>query len=145
MRKLLIPLDGSELSEQALSGGPAQFPDETFEITLIRCIDLNDSISYAPDFPAEVPLERERHRSAELSHARYLQEKAELLLADGHRVHTVVVTGNPVDMILRAAEQADLIVMTSNGRSGIKRWFMGSVAETVARRAKVPLLLLPSS
>ena len=44
--------------------------------------------------------------------------------------------------IVEAAQPGDLIVMTSHGRSGLPRWFLGSVAEAVVRRASVPVLLV---
>ena len=45
--------------------------------------------------------------------------------------------------LLDAAEPGDLYVMTSHGRSGPARWFLGSVAEDVIRRSAVPVLLVP--
>ncbi|HTJ24664.1 MAG TPA: universal stress protein [Candidatus Limnocylindria bacterium] len=58
----------------------------------------------------------------------------------------LVVEGEPVDAILRAAEQltADLIILASHGRSGFARAVMGSVAEGVARRSRIPVMFAPT-
>ncbi|MBX3468198.1 MAG: universal stress protein [Planctomycetes bacterium] len=44
--------------------------------------------------------------------------------------------------VLRAAREADLLAMTTHGRSGVSRWWFGSVAEQVLRHAPCPLLVL---
>jgi universal stress protein A len=58
-----------------------------------------------------------------------------------------LIEGDPGDQIPKLAEeeQADLIVMGTHGRSGLKRLLMGSVAESVVRRAKCPVLTLRQS
>lgn len=146
MRKILIPLDGSEFSEAALTRGLALFPKERFHVVLLRAIDLNEVVVYGPGFPPQISIEKERHLQVERSQASYLSEKSAALEKGGHQVETVVVTGEPVDTILSVAEthQVELVVMTTHGRSGLKRLILGSVAEGVTRRAGLPVVLLPS-
>jgi nucleotide-binding universal stress UspA family protein len=57
----------------------------------------------------------------------------------------VIQEGRPHMKITRYAEenQIDLIVMCTHGQSGLSRWLMGSVADRVARGARVPVLLVP--
>lgn len=64
-----------------------------------------------------------------------------------HPVRTELRQGNPVDEIVRAAEEAHcgLIVMGSHGRSGVGRVLLGSVAEGVMRQAVCPVLIVKSS
>jgi nucleotide-binding universal stress UspA family protein len=61
-------------------------------------------------------------------------------------VETSVWYGKPAEAIVEAARfrQADLIVMSSHGRSGLGRLVLGSVAETVLRATRVPILLIRS-
>jgi nucleotide-binding universal stress UspA family protein len=75
-----------------------------------------------------------------------VSEYTEKAKRTGLRATGLVVEGEPVDAILRAAEQlhADLIVLASHGRSGFARAVMGSVAEGVARRARIPVMFAPS-
>lgn len=62
----------------------------------------------------------------------------------GLHVDVKIVRGTPVDMILRQADEwfADLVVIGSHGRSGLKRLMMGSVAEAVFRAASIPVLIV---
>lgn len=145
MRKLLLPLDGSEFAEETLTSGLAQFPGERFVVILLRCIDLNERIDYSEDFLPQENLELQRHRRAEESYSKYLDDKAAVVRKNGHVVRTLVKTGAPVDLILFTArkENVDAILLTSHGRSGLKRLFNGSVTEGVARRAPCPVLILP--
>ncbi len=73
-----------------------------------------------------------------------VQEKIRELQGQAHdvRVETQVMEGDPVDMILRAAEETDcdVIVMGTHGRTGLGRLLMGSVAEAVIRKAPCPVL-----
>lgn len=60
------------------------------------------------------------------------------------RVERYITEGNPAEAILRAAEETkcDLILMASHGRTGAKRVLLGSVAETVMRRSRCPVLII---
>lgn len=77
-----------------------------------------------------------------------VQEKLRELQGEAHRVRaeTQVLDGDPVDMILRAAEetQSDVIVMGTHGRTGLGRLLMGSVAEAVIRKSPCPVLSVKS-
>ena len=55
---------------------------------------------------------------------------------------TEVRQGAVVDELLRVAEPGDLYVLATHGRSGVTRWLLGSVAEALARRSLVPVLLV---
>jgi nucleotide-binding universal stress UspA family protein len=56
----------------------------------------------------------------------------------------ILKSGDPVDIINETAAEvgADLIVMTTHGRTGVARWLLGSVAESVVRTATVPVLTI---
>jgi nucleotide-binding universal stress UspA family protein len=66
-------------------------------------------------------------------------------LHDGARFEVVVEDGPAADVILRLAEQADLVVMGTRRLHGVRRWWLGSVAEAVVRRSPVPVLVVPTS
>ncbi len=74
----------------------------------------------------------------------YLGRIADELCARGLTVQTAVRVGEPASEIVQGALecQADLIAMTTHGRSGLSRLFFGSVAEAVLRRASVPVFLM---
>jgi nucleotide-binding universal stress UspA family protein len=74
----------------------------------------------------------------------YLAAMAGELRAKGVRVTTDVRRGEPVAQILAGAQEAeaDLIAMTTHGRSGLGRLLFGSVAEAVLRQAEMPVFLM---
>jgi nucleotide-binding universal stress UspA family protein len=55
-----------------------------------------------------------------------------------------VITGEVVPELLGFVRPRDLLVMTTHGRTGLARWFLGSVAEAVIRRSPVPVLVVRS-
>lgn len=59
-------------------------------------------------------------------------------------VATIVRRGSPRQVILDVADEiaADLIVMGTHGRSGFKRWVLGSVAEHVVRNSQIPVMVV---
>ncbi len=143
--RIFVPLDGSPLAEGALdmvvllarqmrAARSATNPT----VILFRAVDLALWL--------DIDLEQARTRAAETAVA-YLKEQAQHLCEEGLAVETVVRLGNPVDEILDQAliNRADLIIMTTHGRTGLARWVLGSVAERVARAASVPVLLIPSN
>jgi nucleotide-binding universal stress UspA family protein len=99
--------------------------------------------------PPEV-IEGSRHVVVEDVQARgmdaeeYLAPIAAELRGKGVRVRTLVRRGEPAAEIVEAAREADadLIAMTTHGRSGLRRLIFGSVAEAVLRRAELPVFLM---
>jgi nucleotide-binding universal stress UspA family protein len=75
-----------------------------------------------------------------------LDRIATRLRQDGISVSSEVRDGQPAQEIARAADDtgADLIVLASHGRGGIRRWAIGSVAAEVLRLAATPVLLIPA-
>jgi nucleotide-binding universal stress UspA family protein len=73
-----------------------------------------------------------------------IERVQEMVTAAGLHAEVVLERGDAADRLLAvsAERQADLIVMATHGRSGLKRWALGSVAERVMRAAPVPLLLV---
>ncbi|TFH42686.1 MAG: universal stress protein, partial [Chrysiogenales bacterium] len=75
----------------------------------------------------------------------YLDKTADGLRKDGISVETrIVVDGEPASKILETAkeENADLIIMSTHGRSGFTRWIFGSVANRVLIHSSIPVLMV---
>jgi nucleotide-binding universal stress UspA family protein len=133
--KLLVPLDGSPLAEQALTKA-VEIADGEGTFQLVRAAE-------ASTWPGVDPTDEQIRvvREAE----RYLDDVKRDLAARGvRRVETSVWYGPPAAAIVEAAAvvKADLIVMTTHGRSGLGRLILGSVAEAVLRGTTTPILLL---
>jgi nucleotide-binding universal stress UspA family protein len=135
--KVLVPLDGSPLAETALDPAldfAASNPETT--IVLMRAAD-------ATTLPGGDPIANEVRvvREAE----EYLETVASRLVQRGAKhVKTSVWYGPAPAAIVEAVDagKPDLVVMSSHGRSGLGRLFMGSVAESVLRGTHTPILML---
>jgi nucleotide-binding universal stress UspA family protein len=138
-KRILIPLDGSAMAEQALPYAIAQAEQFSALLILLRILE---------------PLPHVRGMSAgdvdsiKRQTREWAQEYLDRLVADirekGVSVQAAIVEGQPNVSILQFGEknQVDLIVLCSRGRSGLSRWLMGSVADRVVRGATVPVLLV---
>lgn len=135
--KILVPLDGSALAEAALPKAAELVRDcPPASLLLLRAAEA-PMITGGDPVEAQVEVVREAEE--------YLDRVAERLRADGlSEVSTSVWYGPPAPAIVEAAEiaKADLIVMSTHGRSGLGRLFVGSVAESVLRGTRTPILLL---
>jgi len=139
-KKILVPLDGSELALKALS--PAENLAKIFdsEIILFQVVPFMP-IYGSPELVTPLIVDERQKEAAE----RYLTKLAEDLKQKGLKAKSVVKTGHQVaiEIIDFAKENnVDLIVMCTHGRSGITRWVLGSVTLKVLTRAETPILLL---
>ncbi len=139
-RRVLVPLDGSELAERALVHARALVgPGGT--LLLYQALAPATPVVEHPAPDSYWAESMEQTRAATLA---YLEALAGPLRAAGYDVRTAAAFGVPAQRIAEhaRAEQADLIVLSSHGRSGAARWLLGSVADELLRAAPVPLLLL---
>jgi nucleotide-binding universal stress UspA family protein len=134
-KMILVPLDGSRLAEAALE--PALgFAREGATLVLLRAAEAHGSAFMDPN-EAQVAVVREAEE--------YLAGVAARLRRSGvESVETSVWYGPPAEAIADAAHfrKADLLVMSTHGRSGLGRLVLGSVAESVLRATSTPILLL---
>ncbi len=139
LKRILVALDGSELAERALEPARQLAVDFDAELSLLRVWER--PLYGIEDSPSVMEaLERSSREGAE----HYITVAAQRLRAQGARVRGATTSGPVAPGILEQAQTlaADLIVMTTHGRSGLGRWVMGSVADGVLRAAMVPVLLI---
>ncbi len=136
----LVPLDGSELAEVVFNYAR--------ELAGRLGIDLILLHVYRPDEAESAPMRRAYlEHAAEIirSTSEEAREKAGIKYKDRPvKVTATLVAGYPPDEILKYADasEVDLILMATHGRTGVKRWTMGSVADKVLRASKVPVWLV---
>jgi nucleotide-binding universal stress UspA family protein len=134
---VLVPLDGSSLAEAALPKALALIEDSPgATLVLLRAAE-------APSLPGADPTEAQI--AAVDDAVKYLEKVAGDLRARGVKtVKTSVWYGPPAPAIVEAAEigRVDYIVMSTHGRSGLGRLILGSVAESVLRGTRTPIVLL---
>jgi nucleotide-binding universal stress UspA family protein len=133
-RRILVPLDGSPVADQVLPAVAEVARRNGSHVTLLRVEPL-----ILTEFPSPI-VEGSLWDPAPLERA--LDPQREQLVAAGVDVEVRAVYGVIAAEILEAARSADLLAMTSHGRSGIARWWFGSVAEQVLRHVTCPLLVL---
>ena len=139
-KRALVPLDGSIVAEGIIPfvleiAGPLDM-----EVVLLRVLLPIPPSVIEGTRHMEVENVEKRRREAE----QYLAPIAAELRAKGVRVTTMVRRGEPAEEILAGARAAgaDLIAMTTHGRSGLGRLLFGSVAEAVLRRSDIPVFLM---
>lgn len=133
-KKIIVTLDRSELAEQALPHAVALAEAFGASLDLVMIVPVSDTGNVVSvDWDAEIGQDQEYLAGL---HARV--EEA------GVEVHTELRRGNIAEEILHWADKAhaDLIVMSTHGRSGLGRWVYGSIADRVLRHSTVPVLLV---
>ena len=143
--RLLVTLDGSELSERALEPAFAIAQKFKAEITLLRVITVDVMIAVGAS-GAHTDELRNWHVGHEREAAlAYLGTISARWQGMGVPVRTRVMTGAPPERILSAVAEngIDLIVMSTHGWTGLSRLLYGSVAEAVVRGTHLPVLLIP--
>jgi nucleotide-binding universal stress UspA family protein len=139
-QKLLVPLDGSLVAEQALPIAAAIAAASHAAVDLIAVHRPQKALA------TQSAIDRSIQRWADTD--RYLERRATGLAHDTKLMVThSVPSGNPVDCICARASDvdADLIVMTSHGRTGFNRFWLGRVADGVVRHSTIPVLMLRAS
>ena len=146
--RVLVPLDGSKVGEAALPviGQLVDklAPETKVEVTLIGVITLLRHWVVVGEASAPVSYTEEELKIIRDRVMDYLTKSGESLKSKGVTIKTIVSTGNAADEILRAADQikADLIAMSTHGRSGVRRLAFGSITDKVLRGSRIPVLMV---
>ncbi|MCD2205070.1 universal stress protein [Halobacterium sp. KA-6] len=139
---ILVPVDGSPQSEAAFDYVLDNHPDA--QVTILHVLNPASTYTYGDDeyfdyegYQAEA--KRQHERAEQL-----LEEYGETASEHSINFETRLETGKPAAKIIETVEDEDIdhIVMGSRGRSGVGRVLFGSVAETVTRRAPVPVTIV---
>jgi nucleotide-binding universal stress UspA family protein len=152
--RILVPIEGSPLSMKALEVALTDYPDS--EVLVLHVMDpIGSGLSLIdvmrPDFEGRAPpgsvtpeyWQSWYDRSA--ARAEEVFEAARDLAAEYDRhVETTLEFGSPEDVIIAYAADHDVdrIIVGSHCRTGVERVFLGSVADTVVRRASVPVMVV---
>ena len=147
IRTIIVPLDGSDLSERAL--GPALTIAERFgaRVVLVQAIpslgtivaqtasDASDTTAYIDPYEIQDSVRTEAQRALDAARAKLAPLTAQVEIFEGRAADGILA--------LAERERADLVVMGTRGKGGIARAVLGSVADTVMHRTRCPVLLVP--
>ncbi len=141
--RVVVPLDGSDVAEQAVATAEELARSFGVPMHLVRVVDY-PSTTYKYVYGGMVESEA---ITMQLEHERsmaetYLKDVCQSLEQRGIEVTTEVRYGVPVQEVCDAVKECDLMVIASHGRTGVARWFLGSVAEEIVRRSTVPVLVV---
>lgn len=145
LRSVIVPLDGSELAERVLPTVAELAKELQLEILLFRAYNIPTSaLAAAPE--AYYVVTDEEIMSAMRDEARaYLERKAQAMKEFGvEKVSYRAEYGFAADEIISLGRKTpnNLIAMCTHGRSGVNRWVLGSVTETVVRHSGDPVLVI---
>jgi len=137
-KRILVPLDGSKLSEMALTHAGILAKGLDAEVVLLGVVEFLDH-----DL-GDIPIEYAASAEALDEWRHYLEHAASSLRRANVSVTTFAISGRVADAIIDFADKnkIDLIVMSAHGHSAAFRWLMGSVADKVMHGAHVPVLLI---
>jgi len=135
VKTILVPLDGSRLGELAITPAVDLARDKGARLILLRAAEAHTLVADPTEAQVAAVREAEDYLAA---------VRTRVATADIPEVETSVWYGPPAEAIVEAARYrgADLIVMSSHGRSGLGRLVLGSVAEMVLRATPTPILLI---
>jgi nucleotide-binding universal stress UspA family protein len=147
IQRIVMLTDGSALSLQSIPVAAALAKTLHLPVRVLRAIDPAALLTRAPVPPAPLPstvyenVFEQVTREAEQS----VSEAAQQLRSLGAQVSTEVLEGPPGPTLTGALLPTDIVVLTSHGRSGLRRWLLGSMAEKIIRSGIAPVVLVPSS
>jgi len=135
-RRIVVPVDKSMRAQKALDLALEEFPDAN--ITALHVIETVVDV-YDIEETDEDVLAAKKRDAEEI-----LDEAVEIAAKQNYTIDTEMRVGKPANEIVEyAAEtETDWIIIGSHGRSGLSRILIGSVAESVARRAPIPVMIV---
>ena len=152
---ILVPLDGSELSERALPMAQKLAQSSEATVHLIHMVSREHELGAGRGIESVQAAEMEMDMARRLTESRlhrgrtYLEEKGSQLSGSGIKVETdfAVKAGDPAENIINYVKEhsISLVVMTTHGHGGVRRLLVGSVTDRVIRSCEVPVLVVPCS
>jgi len=146
--RILVPLDGSKVGEAALEHVERiiakMAPDVKTEVVLFQVLTSLTHYVIAGEASVQVPYTDKEIDYITRKAKGYLSKTGECLKSKGVSIKTKVVTGKADEGIVKAADElkADLIAMSTHGRSGLSRLTFGSITGKVLRSTNVPVLVV---
>ena len=151
-KRILIPLDGSKLGESALLYVEQLIsklsPEVKTEVTLLQVLSQLTHPLVAGESVINVPYNDHEIEQAKTTVTDYLDAAGESLKSKGVTVMARVAIGDTSEEIGKIAEEisADLIAMSTHGRSGLSRWAFGSITDKVLRQGgQAPILMVKAT
>ena len=142
--KIMVPLDGSELAECVLPHVEAFIEGcHVDHFVFVRVVEPAAAF-YSGDYPINPEVMKEKEIAAQRIAREYLDQVVNRLKHKSAELHFEVLVGNVAESLadFSAKNDFDLILIATHGRSGVKRWVRGSIADKVLRSSHIPVLMV---
>jgi nucleotide-binding universal stress UspA family protein len=146
INRILIAVEDSPYSEEAIHYGFLLAKKLGSKIAIVHADDIPVSTPYIADpLLSETPMMIPEIMEIQEQAAKNLLDRIKKQYGDDIEITSYKKVGRVQDEILSAAEEygADLIILGTHGRTGLDHFISGSVSESVARKAKCPVLIIP--
>jgi|GEM_PF-690537 len=144
--RIVVPLDGSDLSMRARPVVAEFALRYRLPVILVRAIPLDRErllVRLEANTSSRQAVAKETF-ALWLEARSFLHREARKLHARGITVKTRVVAGTPAQKIIGLVNAGDVIIMTSHGEGGARRWMLGSVAQELLQSGVAPVVLVPN-
>jgi nucleotide-binding universal stress UspA family protein len=147
--RIVVPLDGSEIAERALPVASELARQLPAPVYVVRAVDAAATLPLAPGVFGVAPavnadVTDQIWQEAEAEARATVTTAVSRLQAEGVDASGAILNGSPFFAISEATQPGDLLLLTSHGRGGVRRWLLGSVAEKLVREADAPVMLVPA-
>ena len=139
--RLVVPLDGSALAETVLPYVREMASRLEYKVVLLRVVRPLHYF-WVGEHPPEI---HEENELMEREAREYMEATAEGLSQDGAEVEWRVLVGHPTTIVLEQVREIphSIVALTTHGRSGFRRWVIGSLTESLVRSGGDPVLIVP--
>jgi nucleotide-binding universal stress UspA family protein len=152
-RRIVVPLDGSELAANALVQARDAAETHNAPIVLVRAVDpplINQMSVAGPGTNMGIGTGTTlgmvnpsvAYQDEDKEAREYIDREVQRLERDGFEASGIVVWGHAATAVANVINDTDLVVMSSLGRTGLRRWVLGSVAEDILKRTSVPVMIV---
>jgi len=147
--RIVVPLDGSQIAARALPIAGQVAKQFAAPVHVVRAVDAALTLPMASGVFGAGPVVNadvtdQIWQEAEAEAQATVTAAVSRLQAEGVDASGGIVNGSPFFAISEMIEPGDLLILTSHGRGGVRRWLLGSVAEKLVREAKAPVMLVPA-
>jgi nucleotide-binding universal stress UspA family protein len=139
--KILIATDGSTHSQRAAKAAIDLAKLAGGRVTVLHVVDLDRFLGDMSYNIADKVVDGTRTRMKSEGEAA-VKPIEDMAKAAGVPVEKILVEGHPADEVLKASASMDTVVIGSIGRRGMNKFLLGSVAETVVRNSKIPVMVV---
>jgi nucleotide-binding universal stress UspA family protein len=143
-KKIMVPLDGSELAECVLPHVEAFISHCRIQTIVFVWVLETITPAVAGEYAINIEELEKQEASRRTTAEEYLKKIVGRFHPEDTKLLIEVLSGRPADKLADYAEKngVDLILMATHGRSGVSRWVRGSVADRILRAASAPVLMV---